>query len=155
MFFVCARFIVECFVIMVRHQHWPCLCVRAHVAPLINTPHCAPPFARYRLHQASPRASFSHFSHHSRVMPLIVAQAECCAPLFWGRRRKSCDANITLVTQMRPERNQFLKPGPAPVPNLPLVGHSNSVFLSLPTALTAWIKSTVTCVTTSPILLQT
>lgn len=30
-----------------------------------------------------------------------------------------------------------------------------TLFSSLPTALTAWIKSTVTCVTTSPILLQT
>lgn len=124
------RFIIECVVTVVRHKHWAwlCACVRAHVLPLINTLHGAAPFTRYRLHQASPRASFSHFYHHSRVIPLIVAQAECCAALFRKKlRRKHCTRNADEAVA-----EPVLKPGPAPVQIPPLVGHSNSVFLLCP-----------------------
>lgn len=73
----------------------------------------------------------------------------------------------TLTRKLQSKHFQFItlyNPyGASSIGLFPMTPHpSNShmwdpvtLFSFLPTALTAWIKSTVTCVTTSPILLQT
>lgn len=66
-------------------------------------------------------------------MPLIVAQAECCAPLFWGKK-KTKKLRRKHYTRHADEAlaEPALKTWTGARPNLPSVGHSNSVFLLCP-----------------------
>lgn len=110
------RFIVECVVIVVRHRRraWLCAggraCSRAaahkHSSWRRSIYTLSPPPGESARQLLPLLPSQSH-----RVIPLIVAQAECCAALFRKKlRRKHCTRHADEAVA-----EPVLKPGPAPV----------------------------------------
>lgn len=120
---------------------------------LINTPHYVVSFMSYCLDQAilSATVTFSHFCHYSRAMLVILYHPNVCSTLVKTPKQ-------TFISPYCKSHTEPVLLDLCPVTPHPSNSHlwdPVTLFSFLPTALTAWIKSTVTCVTTSPILLQT
>lgn len=162
MFFV-QLFIIKCFVIIfsccrqcayVFAAHL--LCNEAHnthlITLLVCMRTCSIRFGRAAVLACilNVTVAFSHLRCHSKASSVIMYHPNVCSTLV-KNPKQTFSAHHSNHTE------------PVPLDLYPVTSHpSNShlwdsvtLFSSLPTALTAWIKSTVTCVTTSPILLQT
>lgn len=99
-------------------------------------------FQGHCLDQAILSTNIAHFYHYAVAMWVILYHPNVCSILVKNQSKHSVRHKLTSVlTGITSSNSHLLDPV--------------TVFSSLPTALTAWIKSTVTCVTTSPILLQT
>lgn len=91
--------------------------------------------------------SFTCVFVNTKDTPIVLYHPNVCSTLV--KKKKTTTPKQTFLAIGLPSQWCLIHPT-----------HSHlwdpvTLFFSLPTALTVWIKSTVTCVTTSPILLQT
>lgn len=141
------HFIVKCFVIIFCWYWWTvnvCVCTCC-VIKLINTHHYAVLFISYCLDQTilSVTVTVSHLHHYLRATLVVLYHPNVCSTSKQTFSSPYCKIYTESV---------LLDCSPIELEHM---WDPVTLFSFLPTALTAWIKSTVTCVTTSPILLQT
>lgn len=98
-------------------------------------------------HDITPESIHSRVFVNAKDTPIVLYHPNVCSTLV--KKKKTTTPKQTFLAIGLPSQWCLIHPT-----------HSHlwdpvTLFFSLPTALTVWIKSTVTCVTTSPILLQT